>query len=434
MDFEGVRIAGKPDQSRWNIYCENGLVTTLTEHESTNASQADPRLLCPSLCHPHIHLDKCFLLSHPKYADLEIQKGDFQEALSLTNEAKSRFTHEDLMERGRALIEESIGFGVTHMRAFVEVDAVVQLKCLDAGLALKEEFKQRCYVQICVFAQDPIFSYGDEGTQMKDLLRQAVGRPGVEAFGSTPYVEKTKENQSRNIQWTLELALERQLHVDFHMDYNLDPKTDVYTLLALKAAKKLEWPIDQCSKQFRTIVFGHCTRLSLFTKAQWQSLRQEIADLPVSFVGLPTSDIFMMGRPDKEAGGSERVRGTLQVVQMIGEYGLNAAMGINNVGNAFTPQGSCDPLALACLGVGVYQAGTKAEAEILLQCVSTRAKSAIGLGSPDVELQAGQSADFVVFGNATGTESFRRRNSTKDLVYDAGHERVTVFRGKKVSQ
>jgi hypothetical protein len=51
---------------------------------------------------------------------------------------------------------------------------------------------------------------------------------------------------------------------------------------------------------------------------------------------------------------------------MIKKYGLNAAMGINNVGNAFTPQGSCDPLSLASLGVGVYQGGTKADAELLL--------------------------------------------------------------------
>lgn len=85
MEFKGVRIAGKPEKSRWDLCCENGCLKWLTEHESTNASQPDPRVLCPSLCHPHIHLDKCFLLSHPNYSDLEIQKGDFPEALRLTS-------------------------------------------------------------------------------------------------------------------------------------------------------------------------------------------------------------------------------------------------------------------------------------------------------------------------------------------------------------
>lgn len=84
------------------------------------------------------------------------------------------------MERGRALIEESVNFGVTHLRAFVEVDQGVGMKCLEAGLALKEEFRKRCYVQLCVFAQDPIFSYEDGGEAMKQLLELAISREGVE--------------------------------------------------------------------------------------------------------------------------------------------------------------------------------------------------------------------------------------------------------------
>lgn len=78
------------------------------------------------------------------------------------------------------MIEESVHFGVTNMRAFVEVDQGVGMKCLDAGLALKEEFKKRCHVQLCVFAQDPIFSYEDGGDAMRRLLEEAIRRKGVE--------------------------------------------------------------------------------------------------------------------------------------------------------------------------------------------------------------------------------------------------------------
>jgi hypothetical protein len=51
---------------------------------------------------------------------------------------------------------------------------------------------------------------------------------------------------------------------------------------------------------------------------------------------------------------------------MIRKHGLNAAIGANNVCNAFTPQGSLDPLSLASFGVGLYQASTKADVELLL--------------------------------------------------------------------
>jgi len=113
-------------------------------------------------------------------------------------------------------------------------------------------------------------------------------------------------------------------------------------------------------------VFGHCTRLTLFKSKEWLELREKAVGLPVSFVGLPTSDLFMMGRPKEDEEGSQRVRGTLQVLQIIRKYGMNAAIGINNVGNAFTPQGSCDPLSLASFGVGLYQAATKVDTDLLL--------------------------------------------------------------------
>jgi hypothetical protein len=364
-----VYLAGKSTGSRWDISCTNGFIDSIAEHvPSTSAQNTNRRFLAPSLCHPHIHLDKCFLLSHPKYADLKIKDGDFAEAMRLTSEAKSRFEHDDLIERGRALIEESVRFGVTHMRAFVEVDQVVGLKCLEAGLALKNEFNGRCYVQICVFAQDPIFSYDDGGEAMRCLLEEAASRPGVEVIGSTPYVEENGDHdlQIKNMEWTINKAKQFKLHLDFHIDYNLDSSKRAMVLEAIRLLHSVGWSSDPDSPQFRSIVFGHCTRLTLFSNGEWLNLRDEIRGLPISFVGLPTSDLFMMGRPSGGVGGGQRARGTLQIPQMIQKYGLNAAIGINNVGNAFTPQGSCDPLSLASLGVGVYHAGTEEDAGILL--------------------------------------------------------------------
>lgn len=289
------------------------------------------------------------------------------------------------MERGRALVEESVNFGVTHMRAFVEVDQSVEMKCLEAGLALKAEFLGRCYIQICVFAQDPIFSYEDGGEDMTRLLEAAMEKPGVEGvflsspplwlyiltaevLGSTPYVEQNGDldTQIRNMEWTIQMAKKYKLHLDFHIDYNLDPSRPSAILAAVDLLHNLNWPSDPTSPDFRTVVFGHCTRLTLFDPNQWVDLRQKMRGLPISFVGLPTSDLFMMGRPNEESGGGQRVRGTLQIPQMIQKYGFNAAIGINNVGNAFTPQGSCDPLSLASFAVGVYQTGTTADADILL--------------------------------------------------------------------
>lgn len=394
-------------------------------------------LTAPSLCHPHIHLDKPYLLSHPRFASSQtIKEGTFAEAMTLTSQAKENFTREDLLERGQRLLDESIEAGVTHVRAFVEVDVVVENKCLDAGLELREAVAGKCEVQLCAFAQVPIFSasQGDEdGSVVRRLLVEAVEKKGVQVIGSTPYVESDVEKQRANIEWMVDLAISKGVHLDFHLDYNLDPKQEAMVWHVVKTLHSRKWNAQNAG---RTIVLGHCTRLSLFTADEWKKLKEQIGDLPISFVGLPTSDLFMMRTP-------ERTRGTLDVPEMIKTYGLNACIGVNNVGNAFTPQGSCDPLSLACSCIGVYSAGMKADAELLYECVSTRARKAIGFGRVDgedvrdarvgTEVGEGDVADLVVFGSER--EAWRTRKSVSEAVYlyDHGRGRRGMLGGRFTS-
>ncbi|RYP65242.1 hypothetical protein DL771_008406 [Monosporascus sp. 5C6A] len=82
-----------------------------------------------------------------------------------------------------------------------------------------------------------------------------------------------------------------------------------------------------------------------------------------------------MGRPDADVSHS-RPRGTLQVLSMINDLALSACIGVNNVGNAFTPYGTGNPLQLASCAVGIYQAGTVDDAHILDECVNGRAREA----------------------------------------------------------
>jgi cytosine/adenosine deaminase-related metal-dependent hydrolase len=356
-----VRIPDKPSSTLWDVSIADGKTSSVEAHDAHSSCEdtglvldGANRLLAPSLCHAHIHLDKCFLLQDPKYADLQIETGDFQEAMEMTGTAKARFEEDDLLRRGRQLIEESIQHGVTAMRAFVEVDGGVQLKCLEAGLQLRQEFGDRCEVQICAFAQLPLFSGADNGEEVRKLMTVAAGKEGVDVLGSTPYVEQDGTRQKQNVEWISSLALNQDTFLDLHLDYFLEEDKQPLIWSVLDVLKEKKW-VERKGKQ---ITLGHCTRLTRFNNDEWNRLKQCIGNLPVSFVGLPTSDLFMMRT-------AENVRGTLPVVELIQKYGLDAAIAINNVGNAFTPYGSCDPLGIATLGVGLYQAGTKKDAELL---------------------------------------------------------------------
>ena len=433
--FRNVSLPDTPSGSLWNVTTSNGQITDITFSNSDStllpsfsSIDAEGALLAPSLCHPHVHIDKAYLLSHPKYSHLQIERGDFAEAMELTGKAKAKFEGWDLLERGQRVIDESVAAGVTHMRAFVEVDAGVGTKCLNAGLTLKQraEGSGKCAVQLCAFAQLPLFSESPndvDGAVIRGLIQEAAGAQFVGAVGSTPYVESDREKMERNVEWMIDLSVEHNVHLDFHLDYNLDPETEPLVWHLIKTLKEKKW---KEKTNDGTIVLGHCTRLTLFNNDQWRRLKDEIGDLPISFVGLPTSDLFMM-RTDT------RVRGTLDVPTLIKNYGLTACIGINNIGNAFTPHGSCDPLTLACNGVGVYQAGTAKDAELLYECVSTRARAAIGVvpalernqsnddKTSSLHLRAGDDAGLVLFG--AEEHSWRTRGSIAEVVYLYDHAR-----------
>ncbi|KAF2400549.1 cytosine deaminase protein-like protein [Trichodelitschia bisporula] len=423
--ISGARIPRKP--LLWDIHLKDGVISSLTPHilrrlepPKPTVLEAGGRLLTPSLCHAHIHLDKCFLLQDPKFSDLRPTRGDFAEALSLTQQAKSRFEPADLLRRGRVLIEESIRFGVTVMRAFVEVDAVVGLMCLQAGVALKKEFQNRCQVQLCAFAQDPLFS-GPGADETRALMEAAAQMEEVEVVGSTPYVEvdgstfSSDDGSFKNVKWISELAVQHGKQLDLHLDYTIvsTKKPFIWTALDILNVFPTVSPL-------RNITLGHCTRLASFSASEWDRVRSEIRKLPVSFVGLPTSDLFMMHSPSG-------ARGTLPIPEMIRSHGLNCALAVNNVGNAFTPWGSCDPLGVASLGVGLFGAGTAQDAELLFECVSSRAKEAIGCAVTTMELGVGEPADFVLFGKEE--PNWRSRKRVVEVIADPGTARTTVKGG-----
>ncbi|KAF8895390.1 hypothetical protein BD779DRAFT_1668671 [Infundibulicybe gibba] len=418
----------------WEISCQGGRVESVRELSSLRAVDEDQfnlfdaqgSIMLPSLCHAHIHLDKCFILDQCS----DLITGNFEEALKVTGDAKATFSanREDLYLRGERLIRESIEAGVTSMRAHVEVDSLVGFACLNVALTLRYTYRSVCHIQISVFAQEPLFTAsGDtEPGRNYDLLKEAAQRDGVSCVGSAPYVEPSTEQAKLNIKLILDIAGRWGYHADFHLDYNLDPTSEPLTYEVISQARKhsRHWtPTVGVPKAGITI--SHATRLQLFTPAQWHDLVDAIDGLPITFVGLPQSDMYMQGRSDRDKLLGPP-RSTLRVPYIAEKYGLQVAMAVNNIENAFTPQGSSDPLSLCPLAVGLFQAATPKAIRTLARSVTLTAKHAIGIESQrGLFPMRGDPADFVI---VHGNENLR------SVVLNPGYDRTTVLGGVVVSR
>ncbi|KAI1632024.1 amidohydrolase [Biscogniauxia mediterranea] len=443
MKLENIVIPSRDATAkRWNIETQDGVICHMTKSSCTDAPST---VLLPALCHPHIHLDKAYILTcnhpssstHPDYRDLVPISGSFVEALANTSKAKERYTEDDLYLRGSQLLATSYAQGVTSLRAFVELDHVTGFLTLTTAIRLKKDFAHLLDMQICVFAQDPVFSTV-HGEPNRAIILSALSDYAsfIDALGTTPYVEESREASLQNVEWAVTTAIKHGLHLDFHLDYTLTPPPSLKPLAfsVIELLQKHGWV--GTANESRTIVLGHCTQLSMLDNSQLAQLAEVViaSKLPIHFVGLPTSDLYMMGRPGQETSASHyRPRGTLQVPSMIKTLRLSACIGVNNVGNAFTPFGTGDPLQLASWGVGIYHAGTIDDATLLYGCVSWRARAAIGI-SCDVdsgEIEEGrcirgmlliQNRKDIELPSTTNETGFkfpeRQRISFKDVVWD----------------
>lgn len=133
-----------------------------------------------------------------------------------------------------------------------------------------------------------------------------------------------------------------------HLDYDLSPDRHplIWTVLAearsqpafhLPSLSSSSLPTtssnpSQPSPKHRTLTLGHMTHLSLFTPAQLSLLETKTRGLDVTFVALPTSDLYMMGRD--ASSWRERGRGSFDIWELEGR-GMKVLMGLKWVVSSF---------------------------------------------------------------------------------------------------
>ncbi|CAM3713838.1 amidohydrolase family protein [Cohnella lubricantis] len=371
------------------------IAETMPLPSSIRTFDGDGYAVLPGLAETHIHLDKAFLSSR-----LPGVAAGLQQAIEMTAALKSSYTADDIKARSREVLNRASAFGVTLLRAQVEIDPILGLMSFESALELKREYVSAMDVQLVAFPQEGIF--WQPGTA--ELLERAV-RMGADAVGGIPYNDR---DSSEHLDYLFRLAEVSGLPVDLHLDFSDDPRQ-----LAIQDVIALT---RKYGMQGRVAV-GHLTSLGSVELDAARRIAAGIAEAGIHVFTLPATDLYLNGRQD-----TCRVRRGLTPVRLLLEEGASVCFGSNNIRNAFTPFGTGDPLDIGLLLAQTAYMGTSEDVMTVLGMCTTQATLAI----------RGKKSDILE--GATADLALVRADSAAGILYDRPRDRVVWKDGQLVGE
>ena len=351
-------------------------------------------LVLPAMAEPHAHLDKALtaeMIPNPQ--------GDLTGAIEawIAAAAAGKITHEGIVERASAAMEQLLVHGVTAVRTHVNVMAQTGASAVVAVREAANRFDGLLDVQLVALLGSPLT--GPEGAPTRAALAAAL-EAGVDLVGGCPHLDPDGPGL---IKVVIEAATEAGVGIDLHVDEMLDP-----SVLTLR-----DFARQIVDTGFEGLVAAsHCVTLGMQTPAVQAQVAAEVAEAGIAVFPLPQTNLFLQGRDTPSA----TPRG-LTAVHALQEAGVVVAAGADNVQDPFNLVGRSDPLETAALMVmAAHQQPADA-----YDLVSNNARRAMGL--PQVCIEAGYPADLVAIDAP----------SVRGAIADAPMSRRVFRRGRLVA-
>lgn len=354
---------------RADIGIEGGRIAAIAPRLPADGQEIEltGRLVAPSFCETHIHLDKSCILERCRS-----EQGDLGEAIREVAAAKKAFTAEDVHERAKRTLEKCISHGTGYMRTHVEVDPVIGLRGLGGVLRAVEDSRWAIDVEVCVFPQEGLTN--NPGTE--DLMRESLKR-GARVVGAAPYTDTDPRAQ---IDRVFRMALDFDVDIDMHLDFAASPES-MDILYVCELTEKFKYG--------GRVAVGHVTKLSFIPPSRLEEIASRLAGAGVAVTVLPSTDLYLMGRSHNHAVP----RGVAPAHRLL-QRGVNCTISTNNVLNPFTPFGDCSLIRMANLYANICQADSRHDIQECFEMITRRSARLLRLSEYGIEV--GKQADLVV--------------------------------------
>ncbi len=354
----------------------------LNEYPGVDVIDAGGNLVTPTFVDPHLHLDKVYTACKGRGSKYET----LEESIEIMHEIKRNYTVEDVKNRAIRAIRESVKFGVTKIRANVDVDNIGGLTPLKGVLAAKEETKDICDIQIVAFPQEGIFR--NPGTEK--LLYEAMDM-GADVIGGMPAAEWLEELSRKHVDLVFEIAKKYDVDIDMHIDQTKDP--------GAKSLAYSAWKSIQEGYQGR-VTGGHCVSLAYQNQAYADKV-MELLRLADFNVCVNPGILAIMG-VDPEP----RTRGITRVRELV-EKGVNVATSQDTICDGFHLYGTGNPLDYGLLLAYEAQYNSTGTIEYIMDMITYNSAKVMRL--KDYGIEVGAKGDLNIVRAKTVAEAFRLR-------------------------
>jgi len=308
-------------------------------------------VVLPSFVDLHLHLDKAFTLELT-----ENRSGTLEEAIARYDALLPRLTRAGFVERALRTLRLCVAAGTTAARTHVNVSPMgvgSGLMPLEALLEVRERVAHALDLQIVLLPSGnpthdrALYEACEEGLRM-----------GADAVGGAPALDPDPVGA---ISAAFDLARRFDRDVDLHVDESDDP--GVRTLALVAAATRAACYAGR-------VTAGHCCSLAAMDDAAAACLIACVAEAGVAVVTLPSCNLYLQGRRDRQP-----IRRGLTRVKELVAAGVVVAAASDNIRDPFNPFGRGDLLHIADLLAHAAQLGSPDEQGIARDAVGANPRA-----------------------------------------------------------
>lgn len=361
--------AGIPDSAVDEINAQGGLVTE-------------------SYVNAHLHLCKVYTLEMLDELALRAYRGTDQTmgqamtAIELASRVKEQYDESWIILNIRKALNLAALNGVTHIRAFGDVDHKAKLEGIKALIRAREEFKGIVDIQVVAFPQDGIVR--EPGAE--ELMHQAM-QLGADVVGGIPWIEYTEKDERAHIEKMFAIAREFNKPVSMLVDDAGDPTLHTLEYLAVKAIET-GW-------ESRALAH-HARAMQLYPAPYFAKVAALLRKANMGVVSDPHT-------------------GPLHApVQELLELGNLVMLGQDDISDAYYPYGRNNMLEVAYLASHLLWMTTYKEMEMLYDMITVNPAKAMEI--PDFGLKEGALAHLVVLKEGSVVEALRNHEKPLHVI------------------